>query len=306
MAEIIHNFPICVTNSMASDYLRCPYLWWQKYILRIGPQEQSIHLAAGGAIAAGLADARKAFYQDGVEREQAEFLGFKRIMREWSYHDFGEDGPRPNKSLGQAVNAYYDYHDKFPMDTTDIKPVLYGPTPAIEFSFSIPTPILHPQSGEPILFEGTLDMIAGMEDTDKAVLVDEKTCQFVSDSWLKAFALRSQFIGYTYAAQHFKWPIHGVLVRGIVMKRAGGIEFVSPFYQYDKHMITEWWLTFSSVIQDMVDTYKQLRYPRKALGDACSAFAGCAFQDRCLSPTPERVPGFEVKKRLYFENEEDF
>ena len=73
--------------------------------------------------------------------------------------------------MWQAVEFYFE---EYPLDGDSIKPYKFedGRT-GIEFTFGIPIPINHPDSGDPIVLAGRFDLLGYYNDL--LAVVDEKT-----------------------------------------------------------------------------------------------------------------------------------
>ena len=65
-----------------------------------------------------------------------------------------------HKNIDRVIEALIYYFDTWPMATDLLKPYMFEGQPSVEFTFSIPLPILHPDTNQPILYAGRCDMIA--------------------------------------------------------------------------------------------------------------------------------------------------
>lgn len=275
-------FPTVIDNTMRSAFISCPESWHKRFIQHLDELEPSIHLHAGAAFASAIEEFRKAYW--GSRRlsfDDAFEAGAATLVHE--YGDFDDQGQV--KSLYNMLRAYdYYWHEAFPPATDQMRPfMLPNGEPAVEFSFAIPLPINHPDTGEAILYGGKFDMVG--QSMGQLWVVDEKTTGSMGPQWAKQWSLRSQFTGYCWAAQQFGYRVAGVSVRGIGiyvtdMKNA-------PIYDYrPPWVIDRWYAQLIRDVQRMVDAYKSGIYDM-ALSDACNSFGGCAFKMLCESRDPE-------------------
>lgn len=288
------GFPMSVTSSILSDYKACPHLFAEKYIRHVYPENESIHLVAGAAFAAGLQAAREAFYIRGADEDDARLVGFRALLENWREPTGGLRTKKPIDRIADALQAYID---EYPFIVDRIQPAMIEERHGIEFSFALPLPLNHPVTGDPLLYEGRCDMIGDYEGT--LVVTDEKTTGQLGQSWSSNFRLRGQFIGYTWAARASGIPVLGVLVRGIAI-RSSGFDFAQSVHLYPDHLIDEWYNDMLYTVEQMIVDYKNDRFP-KDYGQSCTSYGGCAFVDRCASRFPDELPGYVVKDKLYFE-----
>ena len=175
------------------------------------PKAPSVHLVAGGAFAAGIESARRAFFLDGADGATAEGVGLAALIRHYGSLECPADSP---KSLERVCGALEFYFERYPLGRDGANPItLAGGKRGIEFSFAEPTHILHPVTGQPILYTGRSDMIA--ERAAGIYIYDEKTTSSLGASWGKQWEMRSQFTGYGWAAKKQGIKVAGMIVRGI-------------------------------------------------------------------------------------------
>ena len=204
-------FPHCVDSTMLASFRSCPQKFFRTYLQHWKPNTESVHLVAGKAFAHGLEVARKAFWDQGADAVEAEGAGIAALVG--SYGDFSPP-PDSAKSAERMAGALSFYFEQYPLGQCGADPVrLADGSRAIEFSFAEPLEILHPESGQPILYTGRADMIAEWGGT--IMPTDEKTTSSLGASWLKQWEHRSQFTGYVWACRRNGLDAGGALVRGV-------------------------------------------------------------------------------------------
>lgn len=285
-------FPHTIDSTMLSTFRACPQKFFRQYIQHWKPKGESVHLIAGGAFAAGLETARRAFYDEGHSPQDAVAAGAQTLMARYGDFECPADSA---KSLERMLGALEFYFDRYPLGVDEARPVrLPGGRSGIEFSFAEPLPIAHPVTGDPILYTGRADMIA--EYAGGIYVFDEKTTSSLGPSWSKQWDMRSQFTGYCWAGRQAGLDIKGAIVRGVSILKT----------KYDTQQALtyrpEWevqrWLVqvqrdLSRMIQlwDFANGLQRLgRDPAGGwdydLDSACEAYGGCAFKSVCRSPDP--------------------
>lgn len=242
----------------------------------------SVHLVAGGAFAKGVETVRKLVYRDKMDISEAILRG---VIDAWiHYGNFETPEKNETKSAERVAYAICEYFAEYPPHEDRIQPYYRADgKPAIEFEFSLPLDIKHPDTGDPLLFGGRFDMVGDF--MGGLWVVDEKTAGRLGPSWLKQFTLRGQFLGYCKAAKEFDLPVNGFIVRGM--------SFLKDYYGHaevietvPEHRIERWWDQFQRDVERMVECYKQHRMnPDEgfdyAFGEACNAYGGCPFVRLC-------------------------
>ena len=185
-------FPHTFDSTMLAAFASCPQKMFRTYVEHWKPKSESVHLVAGGAFAKGIEVARKAFYEQGQSKEEAEALGLAALI--FAYGDF-ECPADSAKSLERTAGALEFYYASYPFGECGLTPIKFPDGRwAIEFSFAEPLDIAHPVTGDPILYTGRLDCIG--EFAGGIYGVDEKTASSLGASWSKQWEMRSQFTGY--------------------------------------------------------------------------------------------------------------
>jgi len=157
----------------------------------------------------------------------------------------------------------------------------------VEFSFALPLDekrLLHPVTGEPIIYAGRADMVATYAGA--VSVYDDKTTSALGSQWGQQWNRRAQFTGYTWAARAFGIPVTQVLVRGIAILKTEIKHAEYPTFR-SQHHVSEWHEQFVRDVNRAIAAWKEGYYDLN-LSDGCSSFGGCMFQQPCTSsdPTP--------------------
>lgn len=281
------DFPQGLDSTMISSFKSCEKAFWYNYIRRIMGKSKSVHLVAGGAFASGCEAFRKHYWVEG-NRDWTSALGAGSIalIKHWGNY---EPHPKDGKTLDAMLAALAEYFTVNHPETDPIKPYFNKGkdgvvAPAAEINFALPIEgTKHPTTGEPILYTGRMDLIGVYND--KAYAVDEKTTQRLGEQWVEQWKLRSQFTGYTWAAQQHGFPVVGAIVRGIsILSKSFGHATVPIVKQ--PWQIEQWHEQLVKDVNRMIAAWEANDYHLN-LGDACTAYSGCAYRQLCLSRDPE-------------------
>ena len=279
------NFPQVIDSTIRSDFVSCQTKGYYSFFRKLGPKYPSIDLIAGGAFARGLEVTRKRYYGEGVPFEDALQEGMMEAIALYNLELKGAPIPesKDKKGLDRVVMALADYFTQYPVATDVIQPYMVYGKPSVEFTFSIPLPIVHPTTNEPLLYAGRFDMVGIYRN--QLIGVDEKTTSQLGASWGNQWNLRGQFTGYCWALREYGVPVIGMMVRGVsfLAKSFGHVENLqmrSPW------QIDAWYAQLLRDIGAMKEAYASGWYDQN-FSDSCSAFGGCPFQKLCTSATPE-------------------
>lgn len=273
--------PLHIDSSMLSTLGACQrkYLW--SYIHNLRAPGVSIHLTAGGAIAAGLDAARKSLFA-GSSYDEAIYHAFVAFSKAWGNAPmFWGEG----KSFSNSFEALELYLSTYPPLTDIIQPVRIGDNkPATEFTFAIPLPVAH-ISGDPYIFTGRFDML-GIYNNERMVIVDEKTTSSLGASWANQWKLRGQFMGYIWACQQLGYKVDTVFVRGIGLLKTQ-VNFLTALEQFPQWMIERWFTETCNKLHTLnwIATHNEWRY---SFGDACTSYGGCQYNTLCMANQPEQ------------------
>lgn len=285
-------FPSVIDSSLVAAFRSCPQKSLLEYFLHWKPQGQSVHLHAGAAYAAGLEAARNAYYVEGAHPDDAVAAGLSRLLT--AYGDF-ECPPESAKSAERTAGALEFYFSAYPLGSDPAVPItLPSGKRGIEFSFAEPLDMLHPESGDPLLYCGRLDMLVSFEGMQLGE--DDKTTSQLGASWPKQWDLRSQFTSYVWGAGRQGIKLDGFLVRGvsILKTKYDTLQAITyrPQWQLDR-----WYEQLLRDLRRMQQAWEE-GYFDYNLDHACTEYGGCPFRQACQmkDPTPLLKMQFERRR----------
>lgn len=296
------DFPAVITNTIREAFSQCPQKGYWGHIKNIVPDVPSIHLHAGGAFAKSMEVARRSFFQLGMNEADSISAGHAALIE--FYGDFdAEYGYLDHaKSCANMLRAYEDYFMEYQLNHDSLTPIMTADgQAALEFSFSIPMNILHPTTGDPLLYAGKFDMLGKRPDGSLWV-VDEKTTGQLGAQWSKQWDLNSQFTGYCMAAREYGYPVQGAIIRGVGLLKTKISHQQVPLTR-PQWIIDRWW----TQLHRDVERVKQLWLEDNgdgsnfdlALGAACSSYGGCGYKTLCMSPNPHEWTAVGFKPSDY-------
>lgn len=290
------TFPAYIDSSTLSTWRACRRKYFWSTISSLYPLGKSVHLIAGGAFAAGMEAARRLAFRGNRNNPPSHHdllqAAFKAFIKEWGDYIPPDESPKSFAAVFQALSFYLS---EYPPQTDPIQPYISADgSPGVEFTFSIPLDIRHPETDDPILFVGRFDMLGSYNGLP--CIVDEKTTgKMGSGSW----ALRGQFMGYCWACQQMGLPVNVAVVReiGLYVRE---YKIQQHMEQYPQHLIERWAFQLNRDVRMMVRGFNSLQasatsqlnfnvddhYPYN-FADSCTAFGGCAFMPLCLAKDPE-------------------
>lgn len=284
-------FPNTIDSTILGTFRGCPQKAFRQYIQHWKPLAQSVHLIAGGAFASGIEAARRAFYVDERSPEDAEGAGLEALIHHYGDFECPADSA---KSLERMCGALEFYFERYPLGADGAEPItLAGGKKGIEFSFAEPLDILHPVTGDPILYTGRSDMIA--HRAGGVYIYDEKTTSSLGASWGKQWEMRSQFTGYAWAAKKQGIKTAGSIVRGVSILKTKYDTLEVPTYRTD-YEIDRWHDQMIRDLKRMIAMWTE-GYWDYNLEGACNDYGGCTFTKICKSSDPEAyLPMYFTKK----------
>lgn len=287
-------FPHCIDSTIIATFRSCRQKAFRQYMEHWKPKGDSVHLVAGKAFADGIEKARKAFYEQGKPQSEAVAIGLGALIA--SYGTF-ECPPDSAKSLERTCGALEYYFSQYPLGADGALPLdIGGGRKSIEFSFAEPIRVLHPVSGDPLLYTGRADMVATFAGAVYAF--DEKTTSSLGNSWAKQWDMRSQFTGYTWAGRRAGFATQGVIVRGvsILKTKFDTMQVVATRSEWE---IERWERALNATVEQMIASWRLHNHLADAgedqlaleafdynLDHACSEYGGCPFLIICKSPRP--------------------
>lgn len=309
MANNRPMFPHAIDSTILSTFRSCPRKAFMQYVQHWKPRSNSVHLIAGGAFAKGIEVARKCFFEgEGVipkvsnevvngemvrkvlwdegtcrsgDPVLAQELGLAALMA--AYGDF-ECPADSAKSMERMCGALEFYFERYPFDMDGTKPIEIGGKKGIEFSFAEPLDVLHPVTGDPILYTGRADMLAHFQDA--IYVFDEKTTSQLGASWPNQWELRSQFSGYIWAARRHNVDAKGAVVRGVSILKTKYDTMQVPTYR-SNYELDRWYEQTNRDIRRMIQCWEE-GYWDWNLDHSCAEYGGCVFSKQvCKSDRPE-------------------
>lgn len=276
------KFPDVFDSTIMSAARACPHKFFLEHLWDWKPSSSNVHLHAGGSFAKGLEVAREAFYTQGLPSLDAQALGLQALLT--SYGDF-ECPDDSAKSASRMAGALEFYFDNYPLGEDGAEPiVLPSGRRGIEISFAEPLPIAHPETGDPLLYCGRLDMAVNY--AGGLFGEDDKTTSSLGATWSKQWDLRAQFTGYTWGL----WKAAGIKPQGMLIR---GVSILKTKYDTQQaityrpdYMIDEWFSNTCDLIEDMIRNWKR-SYWRKDTDSSCVAYGGCPFRAPCMSNDPQ-------------------
>jgi hypothetical protein len=292
---------------MRASFFSCPRKMYWEFMEHWKPIRPSVHLHAGAAWAKCLEVARAAFYCGRAETGHRFSDGFSEKEVIWSSepcrdHDealalelglaalvvaYGsfECPPESAKSLNRLSEALVYYFSAFPLSTDPAQPYVGSTGPMIEFSFALPLgdDLVHPITGEPIIYAGRADMVATYAGA--VSIYDDKTTSALGAQWANQWDMRSQFTGYSWAADMYGIPARQILVRGISILKTK-IDHAQAISDRPDWRKNRWLEQVKRDIRRAMANWQE-GYWDYSEADACSAFGGCIFKQPCMSQDPE-------------------
>jgi hypothetical protein len=293
-------FPSVLDSSLIAAFRSCPTKAKYEYVLHWKPRSPSVHLHAGAAFARGLEVARKAYYlgefdyPEGSEIRSAGLVqdsiacGLQALMAAYGEFECPADSP---KSLERMMGAFEFYFDAYPLERDHAVPItLPSGRRGIEFSFVEPLDIAHPETGEPLLYSGRMDMVAQFSGSRFGE--DDKTTSQLGASWSKQWDLRSQFTSYCWGAARAGLPLSGFIVRGVSILKTRYDTQQAITYR-PQWMIDQWYeQLIERDIPSMIGMWESGKWGMD-LDHACNEYGGCPFRQICLSQPSDRLAWLE-------------
>ena len=275
-------FPSVLDSTIIAAFRSCPTKAMYEYFHHWKTKTPSVHLHAGGAYAHGLEKARRAYYEDNsCSADEAIAIGLKALLE--FYGDF-ECPPDSAKSAERTAGAYEYYFTQYPLETDAATPIaLPSGGKGVEFSFAEPIEAKHPETGDPLLYVGRMDMIVNF--AGGIFGLDDKTTSSLGAQWSKQWDLRSQFTGYCWGAGRSGFALQGFLVRGVSILKTKYDTQQALTYR-PEWMIERWYEQLHKDIERMKIQWERNDWDYD-LDHACNEFGGCIFRQVCMSREPE-------------------
>ena len=286
-------FPAVLDSTTMAGFKSCPRKAQLEYLQHWKLKDQSIHLHAGASYATGIEAARRAYYIDGLAADDAVALGIGALLR--AYGDF-QCPPESAKSADRTAGALEYYFTQYRLGKDKAIPMtLPGGARGIEFNFLEPLDIAHPETGEPLLYSGRMDMMCEYEGMHLGE--DDKTASQLGASWPRQWDLRSQFTGYVWGAGRAGIKLDGFLVRGVSILKTKYDTLQAITYR-PAWMIERWYEQLLRDIKRMIQAWES-DYFDFNLDHACAEYGGCPFRSVCQMRDPSALLSQQFERRRW-------
>ena len=280
-------------STIVSSFRACPQLAYQTYIRHYKPKTPSVHLHAGGAFAHGLEVGRTSFFRDGLPEGECVERAINALLKFYGDFDCPSDSAKSAERMAMALAYYFD---AYPMSRDPAPPTtLPDGRRGIEFSFAEPIDETHPESGDPILYVGRMDMIVDFAGGRYGE--DDKTTSSLGASWSKQWDMRSQFTGYCWGAARGGIKLDGFLVRGIAILKTKFDTQQAITYR-PQWMIDRWYEQLLADVKRMKSCWESGMWDYN-LDHSCEDYGGCPLKNVCLSPEPQRWLDTSFTRRIW-------
>jgi hypothetical protein len=286
------DFPSVLDSTIMAAFKSCPQKAYLEFIQHWKARDPSVHLHAGAAYAAGLEAARVAYYVNGESPDVSVAYGLQALLTHYGDFECPSDSPKSAERMAGALEYYFS---RYPLETDSAIPLtLPGGRRGIEFSFLEPLDILHPETGDPLLYSGRMDMMVSYEGMSLGE--DDKTTSQLGASWPRQWDLRSQFTGYVWGAARAGIKLDGFLVRGVSILKSKYDTLQAITYR--PQWVQDRW--YEQLIRDatrMIQAWESGYYDYN-LDHACAEYGGCPFRGVCQmqQPAPLLAQQFEQRK----------
>ena len=293
------NFPLVFNDSLRAAFVSCPRAAYWEFFQHFKHPSPNIHLHAGKCWASALESMRLAYYGEKRSAEDAYAIGLARLIGEYGDFQAPERGSGASKSLDRMIEAFAYYSQAFPLETDPVQPhYTREGKPMVEFNFALPIDaedLLHPVTGEPILYAGRADMVATYAGS--LSIYDDKTTSQLGASWANQWLRRSQFSAYSWAAREYGLPVSQIVIRGIAILKTS-INHAQAITVRTPHHVEEWHRQVIRDIRRAIDCYNE-GYFDVNLSESCSSYGGCMFQQPCMSNNPDPWLEGQFERRIW-------
>ena len=285
-------FPTVLDSTIMAAFKSCPQKANLEFVEHWKLRDQSVHLHAGAAYASGMEAARTAFYINGLSEPDSVATGLSALLK--AYGDFSCP-PESAKSAERTAGALEFYFSHYRLGEDKAVPMtLPDGKRGIEFSFLEPIDLVHPETGDPMLYSGRMDMMCSYEGMNLGE--DDKTASQLGASWPRQWDLRSQFTGYVWGASRAGIKLDGFLVRGVSILKTKYDTLQAITYR-PQWLIDRWYKQLLLDGQRMIAAWSAGYYDYN-LDHACAEYGGCPFKSVCQmrEPLPLLEQQFQRRK----------
>jgi len=281
-------FPTVLDNTIIGTYKTCPQKAFRQYFQHWKSKESSVHLEAGGALAAGLEKARVCFYREKMSADDSMAEGLGALIKHWGNY---EAPPDAIKQFDRTCGAFEYYFTVWPLGVDRAVPHDFGHRHGVEFSFAEPLDTCHPETGDPILYVGRADMVA--DYAGGIFTFDEKTTSRLGPTWVRQWDLRAQFIGYAWGLRTRGIRSKGTVVRGVSILK-NGYDKAEAIIYHSEAQIASWKHVTERTVRRMIQDWKDGEWDFN-FDSGCTQYSGCGLRRVCLAADPEGMLRQEFK-----------
>jgi len=286
-------FPSVLDSTTMAAFKSCPQKAHLEFLQHWKLKDQSVHLHAGAAYATGIEAGRRAYYLEGRDAETSVALAIQACLI--AYGSF-ECPPDSAKSAERTAGALEFYFSHYRLGEDKAIPLsLPGGKSGIEFNFLEPLDILHPETGDPLLYSGRMDMMCEYEGMKLGE--DDKTTSQLGASWPLQWDLRSQFTGYVWGAGRAGIKLDGFLVRGVSILKTKYDTLQAITYR-PTWMIDRWYEQLLRDVRRMIQAWES-GYFDYNLDHACAEYGGCPFRSVCQMRDPTTLLQQQFERRRW-------
>jgi hypothetical protein len=286
-------FPSVLDSTILAAFRSCPRKAELEYFHHWKPRDPRVDLHAGAAYAAGLEAARLAFYEQGKHPDDCIAEGIRALLAFYGDFECPADSAKSAQRMAGALEFYFS---AYPLGADAAVPIkLPSGKLGIEFSFAEPIDALHPETGDPMIYAGRLDMLCAFEGMQLGE--DDKTTSQLGASWPRQWDLRSQFTGYTWGARRAGIRLDGFLVRGVSILKTKYDTLQAITYR-PEWQIERWYEQLLRDVKRMIQCWESGYYDYN-LDHACTEYGGCGMRQVCLMRDPAPVLQMQFQRRRW-------
>lgn len=290
------TFPPVIDSTIIASFTDCPLKCYREYFLRLGSEDPSIHLHAGGCFAKAIEVVRRNRWELELPFKECLEAAFSAFVKKWGAYDSVPDhGTGANKTFDRVWSAVEYYFEQFPIESDPIKPHIFADgRSGVEFSFAVPLPLQNPDTGEPVLYAGRFDLLGYYNDLH--AVIDEKTTTALGRTWPDQWTMRGQMYGYVWGARQSGVNCRTAIIRGVAILKTkfNHLEVIKTGIYTDK-LLDRWYGQMLNKVQYMISLYRLQKesetepeqiWPMN-YGSAFMTCTLCPFEDLCTSENPE-------------------
>ncbi len=286
-------FPTVLDSTIMAAFKSCGQKSYLEFFQHWKLREQSVHLHAGAAYASGMEAARTAFYINGMDAESSVAVGLQALLTAYGDFECPADSAKSAERTAGALEFYFS-HYRLGEDKA-IPMTLPGGKRGIEFSFLEPLDLKHPETGDPLLYSGRMDMMCEFDGMHLGE--DDKTASQLGASWPRQWDLRSQFTGYVWGAGRAGIKLDGFLVRGVSILKTKYDTLQAITYR-PQWFIERWYEQLIRDAKRMIKCWEE-DYFDFNLDHACSEYGGCPFRNVCQMREPQALLEQQFQRRQW-------